>query len=109
LKFLVDNQLPAALAHWVRGEGYHAEHVIEIEMAQVSDELIWDYAIKNEMVILTKDEDFVNLVLLRLETTPVVWIRIGNCRKAALLEKIQEAWEKLISKLEEGDQLIEVY
>jgi predicted nuclease of predicted toxin-antitoxin system len=37
VRFLVDTQLPAALAHWRRECGHQAEHVLEVNLAQSKD------------------------------------------------------------------------
>jgi len=43
-RFLVDNQLHAALAHWRQARGNQAEHVLAIGMGQPADALIWQHA-----------------------------------------------------------------
>lgn len=40
MKFLVDAQLPPALARWLVVQGFRAEHVMDIEMDAASDEAI---------------------------------------------------------------------
>jgi len=44
VKFLVDNQLPRALATLLENLGHHAVHVLDIELSQVDDLAIWAYA-----------------------------------------------------------------
>jgi len=58
VRFLVDNQLPAALAVWLRAQGHEAEHVLHVQLAQAKDSPIWHYADGVNAVIVTKDEDF---------------------------------------------------
>ncbi len=41
MKFLIDVQLLKTLARWLRGRGYDAEHVLEREMGQTVDLMIW--------------------------------------------------------------------
>jgi predicted nuclease of predicted toxin-antitoxin system len=62
VRFLVDNQLPVALAGWLRDQGHEAEHVLDIQLAQAKDNPIWLHAIKVGAVIVTKDEDFADWV-----------------------------------------------
>jgi predicted nuclease of predicted toxin-antitoxin system len=40
MRFLVDAQLPAALARWIAERGYVAEHVLDLAMATTSDRAI---------------------------------------------------------------------
>ena len=37
MRFLVDNQLPVALATLLRAQGHEAEHVLELGLAQGTD------------------------------------------------------------------------
>ncbi|MDP4647024.1 MAG: DUF5615 family PIN-like protein [Akkermansiaceae bacterium] len=58
MKFLVDAQLPGTLAKWLRGRECDAVHVLECGMAQTDDLSIWEKSIKEERILVTKDEDF---------------------------------------------------
>ncbi|HWD20125.1 MAG TPA: DUF5615 family PIN-like protein [Verrucomicrobiae bacterium] len=62
MRFLVDTQLPAALARWLRDRGHQAEHVLDIGLAQSKDNPVWQYALQHEAAIITKDEDFAEWV-----------------------------------------------
>ena len=85
MHFLVDAQLPPALARWLANEGHPAEHVADHNMATASDVAIWRLAIQIGAVIVTKDEDCVRL-RGGAETGPqVVWIRLPNTRRVELL------------------------
>jgi predicted nuclease of predicted toxin-antitoxin system len=77
-KFLVDNQLPNALAVWLETKGCGAEHVLNLKLGQAKDEEIWRRAAELGCVIISKDEDFTQITLLRPEPVAVVWLRIGN-------------------------------
>ena len=58
MRFLVDAQLPPALARWFVAHGHEAEHVGDKGMQTASDNVIWDYALASASAIVTKDEDF---------------------------------------------------
>jgi predicted nuclease of predicted toxin-antitoxin system len=108
-RFLIDNQLPAALAHWLRARGHQAEHVLELNLGQSPDSLIWLRAAALGAVIVTKDEDFAQLTILRQDSVSVVWLRVGNCRTAVLLTSFERLWPEIVRQLEAGARLIEVY
>jgi predicted nuclease of predicted toxin-antitoxin system len=65
--FLVDNQLPGTLARWIETQGCRAEHVLTLQLAQSKDTPIWAYAAATGAVIVSKDEDFAQMTLIRLE------------------------------------------
>jgi predicted nuclease of predicted toxin-antitoxin system len=107
LRFLVDAQLPPALARRLETLGHDAEHVADCGLLVAADELIRDYAASRGAVIITKDEDFV--VHHVLEGGPaVVWIRIGNTRKAALLRRVEADCAGIVAALERGETLVEL-
>ncbi len=107
-KILVDNQLPVALAHWLRGKGCDAEHVSALGMGQVPDAAIWAHAAKTGSAIISKDEDFAQMTLVRSESVAVVWLRVGNCRTAHLLGVMERTWPTIEQQLQVGAKLIEV-
>jgi predicted nuclease of predicted toxin-antitoxin system len=63
--FLIDNQLPPALSHWLARNGHTASHVLDLKLGQVPDDVIWTFAAKHGYTIVTKDEDFAQMLLLR--------------------------------------------
>ena len=58
MRFVVDAQLPPALARRLETLGHTAEHVADRGMAAASDNAIRDYAASVGAAIVTKDEDF---------------------------------------------------
>ena len=86
MRFLVDAQLPPALARWLSTAGHPSEHVADIGLAAAPDTVIWEYAARSSAVIVTKDQDFAVLRIVSDAPSPsVVWLRVGNSRRTALL------------------------
>jgi len=111
VKFLVDANLPPALARYLENEGHEAFHVYDLEMGEAKDSMIWDYALQTEAVIITKDEDFEDRSsrLTEIGKVPsVVWIRLGNTTKRALLIWFSNLLPEITQRLEAGEQLIEI-
>ncbi|WP_280402174.1 DUF5615 family PIN-like protein [Nocardia carnea] len=46
MKFLVDAQLPSALARAIAAEGFEAVHVSDIAMIVASDREVWQAALR---------------------------------------------------------------
>ena len=108
MTFLVDNQLPQALARFFISRGHEAKHVLDLGLDEASDSVIWKYAGENRCVIVTKDEDFFSLSLQGAMETQVVWVRLGNCRTPALLAAFENALPKLIQALQQGGRVVEL-
>lgn len=108
MRFLVDAQLPPALARWLAAQGHDAEHVADRDMEAVSDSVIWDHAAASLAAIVTKDEDFAQRRLLAPVGPAVVWIRLPNTRRRDLLRWFEAALPAVLAALALGETLIEV-
>ena len=64
MNFLVDAQLPPALARWIASQGQGAVHVFDLGFHTAADPVIWQRAEGGDYIIITKDEDFVDHWLL---------------------------------------------
>lgn len=53
MRFLVDAQLPPALARMLEGKGFEAEHVHDVQLGDAEESAIWDYAMRRQAAILT--------------------------------------------------------
>jgi predicted nuclease of predicted toxin-antitoxin system len=108
VKFLVDNQLPAALARFIESRGCHAKHVLDIGLSEASDIEIFRYAEAEGYILVSKDEDFLHLILRTSAAAGLVWVRIGNCRKQRLLDAFDRMWDRLVERIEAGERIVEV-
>ena len=108
MRFLVDAQLPPALARFLASAGHEAEHVDEIGLVSAADSNIWRYAKDHDAIIVTKDEDFVALRAFSGQGPAVVWVRIGNTTREALLGRMSSALPAVIAALERGETVVEV-
>ncbi|MBS0644927.1 MAG: DUF5615 family PIN-like protein [Proteobacteria bacterium] len=57
MRFLVDAQLPPALARRLEALGHHAQHVADHGILAASDLVIWNLALREQPAILTKGAD----------------------------------------------------
>lgn len=108
MKFLVDNQLPPALVKFLISKGHDASHVIDLHLESATDTEIWTYAEANSLVLITKDEDFPRRASRLNASVQVVWVRLGNCRKTALLSTFDSVFSQIETALRAGDHLIEI-
>lgn len=54
-------------------------HVQTIGLGQSTDTPVWEYALHNDYVIVTKDVDFSERSALLGHPPKIIWIRMGNC------------------------------
>jgi predicted nuclease of predicted toxin-antitoxin system len=107
VRFLVDNQLPPALARFIRDDlGCHAVHVTDVGLRDATDEEIWTYASKGGFIVISKDEDFVGL-FLSTPSAGLLWVRVRNCRRAHLLDVFQRSWPSIMDRFDGGENFVE--
>ena len=107
MKFIVDAQLPPALAAWLKSKGHDAVAVREIGLREADDNTIWSYARAENAIVVTKDEDFDQLATANPKAR-VLWVRIGNAVNRVLLARFERAWPEIVSHLEAGAQVVEI-
>jgi predicted nuclease of predicted toxin-antitoxin system len=108
MRFLIDAQLPPALARWLSSAGHDAEHVADIGLAGARDGEIWAYALSAGAVIVSKDEDFALRKILHRNGPSIVWIRLPNSRRSELLTWFATALPKIVEAFERGESFIEL-
>jgi predicted nuclease of predicted toxin-antitoxin system len=107
VKFLVDNQLPVALARWLSAQGHEARHVLELGLEETSDKEIWRQAVVEDYVVVSKDEDFFHLAT-RATQGKLVWVRRPNCRKQALLAAFASALPAVEQAIHDGHRIVQL-
>ena len=108
MRFLIDAQLPPALARLLTDAGHTAEHVADIGLLEAADSPIWEYALQCGAVIVTKDEDFPHRSGQSPTAPAIVWLRIGNASRRALLEWFGPLLPQIEAQLEQGEKRVEV-
>jgi predicted nuclease of predicted toxin-antitoxin system len=108
MRFLVDAQLPPALARWLAAQGHEAAHVGDLGMQAASDAAIWDHALASSFAIVTKDEDFAQRKVLADHGPVVVWVRLPNTRRRDLLAWFATVLPEILVAMARGETLIEV-
>ena len=79
MNFLVDAQLPNRLARWLHAEGHEVIHTRDLpEGNRTTDAVINEISLREQRVVVTKDEDFVDLFLLRRQPYKLLLVATGN-------------------------------
>jgi predicted nuclease of predicted toxin-antitoxin system len=108
VNFLIDAQLPLALARWISAQGHQAAHVADWGLLAGDDSKIWQRASRENAIIISKDEDFADRWLLGDENVTLIWIRKGNCSNQVLISWLEPIWSDVLRRLEQGERLIEL-
>ncbi|MFN0022823.1 MAG: DUF5615 family PIN-like protein [Parvularculaceae bacterium] len=107
MRFIVDAQLPPALARWLTSRGHDGAHVIDLGLAEAGDAVILDHAIAKGAIVVTKDAVFAHLAGAR-SGAQVLWLRFGNATSRDLLAALTPAMDEIERALAAGQRLVEV-
>jgi predicted nuclease of predicted toxin-antitoxin system len=105
----LDAQLSPQLAKWFQQRlGIEAIAIRDLNLQTSSDTDIFDAARAANVVVLTKDSDFVRLLERHGPPPRVVWLTCGNTSNAAMIELLDLRWSVAQTMLESGEPLVEI-
>lgn len=107
MNFLIDEQLPPALAGWLRDRGFPAEHVLEIGLGSTPDVLICRRVQGRQVVLVSKDSDYSHLAP-GFEGVQLLWVRVGNVVNRELLKVWETHWPRMLAELRANARLVEL-
>jgi len=84
VKLLFDHNLSPRLVRQLADIFLHCAHVRDFSLHHADDIAIWQFAIENDFMIVSKDSDFHQLAFVKGPPPKVVWIQRGNCDTEAI-------------------------
>lgn len=109
MRFWVDAQLPSQLAAWLSSQfQMEAATLDALGLRHASDAAIFAALRKPGEVIITKDDDFVDLVS-RLNPPPqVIWVTCGNVTNRAPHALFPQCFKNVVALLDSEEPLVEL-
>ncbi len=95
MKLLFDQNLPPGLAGFFEKTFAGSKHLIDFNLERSDDVIVWEFAKNEGYTIVTKDNDFNNLVAFFGFPPKVIWIRKGNCSTAEIRELLNSNIERI--------------
>ncbi len=89
MKLLFDQNLSYRLVTQLHQDYPGSIHVREVGLVAAPDAELWSFAATNGYTIVSKDSDFQQRALLRGHPPKIIWLRLGNCATAAIVELMQ--------------------
>jgi predicted nuclease of predicted toxin-antitoxin system len=108
MRFVVDNQLPPRLSKFLEEAGHDSVHVAMVGMDTADDRALWDWARREDRVVVSKDEDLLFLANRPGDTGRLIWVRLRNCRREALVEAFSRSLPAVVAALGEGQRVVEI-
>lgn len=86
MKLLFDENLSPRLVSILARHWPESTHVEAAGLHRATDETIWRFAREHGFAIVSKDDDFSSLALVRGAPPKVIWLQIGNAPTARVAE-----------------------
>ena len=103
-RFLIDVNLPYRFSLWSGDDCIHMRDIGETW----TDSQIWEYARDGDLVIVSKDADFSDRVMVSTPPPRVVHIRFGNMRMRDFHTLVSTLWPRIVT-LSMTNRLVGVY
>ncbi len=86
------------------------KHVSDIANKLITDKGIWEYAKKQNYIIVTFDEDFTDLQMINGFPPKIIWLRCGNTNTLSIAEKLNSLKAEIINFYIDNEQgVFEIY
>ena len=109
--FWLNAQLPPRMARWLTTTfSVNAVTLYDLNLRDAQDIEIFEAARNNGpgTVVVTKDRDFVDLVV-RLSTLPqILWLTCGNVSNRRLQELFTQTFPEALALLKDGEAVVEI-
>jgi predicted nuclease of predicted toxin-antitoxin system len=102
MNYLVDVNLPKYFS-WFNQANF--VFVADID-SRLTDTNIWNYALQNNLVILTRDTDFYHRIIASIKHPKVVYFDLGNVTLKQLHNYFDNYWRQIETLLQECDFII---
>jgi predicted nuclease of predicted toxin-antitoxin system len=86
MRFLFDQNISHKILAMLPEQFSDSSSVKKEGLINSTDREIWEFAKKNDFIIVTQDSDFNDLNLLLGFPPKIIWIRTGNLRTKAIMD-----------------------
>lgn len=95
MKLLFDENLSPSLVERLHDIFSGSAHIRDVGLKGADDADIWAFAAANGFVIVTKDDDFREMSVLRGAPPKIIVVTLGNCSSAELEDELRGCFEKI--------------
>ena len=90
MKLLFDENLSPKLPRLLASFFPDSTHARDCGLLGLTDDEVWEFAGAHGFIVVSKDSDFQQRSLLYGHPPKVIWLRLGNCTRQDLFERIMD-------------------
>lgn len=106
----LDAQLPPSLAQWITENFQEIEcpALREIGLRDATDHQIFEAARTQDVIVMTKDSDFAQLVSDKGTPPKIIWITCGNTSNAKMRDILNKTLQDALYYLHKDEPIVEI-
>jgi predicted nuclease of predicted toxin-antitoxin system len=89
VRLLFDQNLSHRLVELLAADFPACQHMRNVDLKAAPDPEVWEYAKAKGYTIVSKDADFHQRSLLFGPPPRVIWVRLGNCSTATIVQLLR--------------------
>jgi len=89
------------LARWLVEKGYDAVHTLDLpDKNRTTDRQISELSVREQRIVISKDADFYNRFLLKLEPFKLIFLTVGNVSTEELISLFDKNLDRIFGEME---------
>lgn len=110
MKLLLDENISYRVLKIIEAHFPGSIHITSLKTSKPTDIEIFLYPRSHDFTIVTFDEDFSDLLMLKGAPPKVIWLRCGNSSNLKIANKLLEARDNIHGFLLDGEKtILEIY
>ena len=110
MKFLFDENISWRIIKKISKNFPDSIHVSDINDKLITDYHLWEYAKKQDFLIVTFDEDFTDFLMINGFPPKIIWLRCGNTTTQSIAEKLNNLKTDIFNFYLDNEQgVFEIY
>ncbi|PJZ71530.1 toxin PIN [Leptospira perolatii] len=106
MKFLIDAQLPYSLINIFNEKNFEVLHTEHLPFGnKTSDSDIISYCDSNDLVLVTKDSDFLDSYLIKKKPRKLLIVTTGNIKNKELFSLFNQFLSKIVEEFQDSGWL----
>lgn len=104
MKLLFDHHLSPSLVHRLADLFPDSEHVWNVNLHSVPDEVVWLYAREHDFTVVSKDADFSEISMQYGYPPKLIWLQIKNWSTDQVEKLIRSRYPRIIALPDAADR-----
>lgn len=101
MKFIIDAQLPRKLSQFLIEQGYDCIHTLDLPKSNRTQDIeINEISIAQKRIVISKDSDFYNSYLQKVEPYKLIYITVGNVSNSNLIKIFEKNYLKIFEEIQ---------